>query len=268
MDEGKKESLAEFIQNSANILQQIQSVDTQMQMLYQLTDPYRIAIARSAFLCQFHAMTLQTNEELFMFKMLKKYVPVLAIDLQNQLAFTEHDFQGYLTILKLNFEAAGINYEYYDSEIQQCRQALVQQFNTASVEVKQGMCVMSVLTDYKVASYKTMTYAQKQKLQNDIINQQAYQYQNFSNNSMEDAFRQGYNSLPYIVNSEVKWPEGVNTKADKQAYIRKMRSRMNSNAATVGIMNDMMINTHTTILNIIENFGNTGNYWEVTSNNY
>ncbi len=87
--EGKKESINAFIQDSVYILQEVQNVDTEMQRVYQLTDPYQIAIARSAFLSIFHTMAQQTNEELFMFKMLEKYAPALAIDPQNMLTFTE-----------------------------------------------------------------------------------------------------------------------------------------------------------------------------------
>ncbi len=265
--EGKKASLAEFMENPVSSLQQIQNIDTQMQRIYQLTNPYHIAIARSAFLSQFYAMSQQMQEEPFMFKMMKKYAPVLAIDLQNLLAFTEQDFQGYLTILKLNSQATGINYNYSNSEIQQCRQALIQQFNTANANVRQSMCVMSVLAKYMTAAYNKMSYAQKQKLQNDIMNQQAYQYQyqNNYNTGANDPFMQGYNSAPNIANSEVQWPAGVNTKSQKQAYLRQMRSKMNANSATMGIMNDMMMNTHATMLNTVENFGNTGNYWQVTN---
>ncbi len=37
---------------------------------------------------------------------------------------------------------------------------------------------------------------------------------------------------------------------------------MNSNAASMNIYHDTMMGNHATMLNTIENFGDTGVYWE------
>lgn len=264
--QGRQESIAGFKQNPEYTLQQTEDVDAQMQQVYLITDPYQIALVRSAFLSQFYALAAQLEEDPFMIQLIKKYVPALAFDVENMLTFTEQDFQGYLLMLRLNAEATGIIYEYSEAEIQQLRETLVQQFYYASLADRQSMCVMSVMAEYMYLSYNQMTDEQKAAWQEQMINQQAYQYQNYSN--ADNAFAQGYNQAAANATYDVEWPAGVDTKEEKQAYLQQQRSNMNANAATYGIMNDMMMNNHATMLNTIENFGNTGNYWEVKYNDY
>ncbi|MBN2776110.1 MAG: hypothetical protein JXR36_00615 [Bacteroidales bacterium] len=259
--EGLEETLSNFDKNPSKSIQEVENIDEQMQQVYQLTDPYQIALVRSAFISQLYMIFEQMNEETFFAKVLNKYVPVLIYDQENMLAFTEQDFQGYLTMLQLNSLATGIQYSYSETEIQQFREALVQQFYYASVADRQSMCVMSVMAQYMLASYNQLSDVEKQAWKEQIINQQAYQYQNYYDQN--DPFMQGYNQAAANATLEPEWPAGVNTQAEKQAYLQQYRNGMNANAATYGIMNDMMMNNHATMLNTIENFGNTGNYWEV-----
>ena len=265
--QGLQESISEFKVNPAQSLSEVEEVDLQMQQLYQLTDPVQIALARSALLSQLYAAAQYMNELPLMIKLMNKYTPGLAIDVENMLVFTEPDFQGYLQMLQLNAQATGIIYQYNEIEIQQLRQSLTDQFYSMSLEERQSMCAMSVTAEYLTLAYNKMPESQKSAWQNQMLNQQAYQYQS-QNSSMEDAFQQGYNQAAANATYDVEWPEGVNTKAEKQAYLQQMRSNMNANAASFGIMNDIMTNNHATILNTIENFGNTGNYWEVKYNDY
>ncbi|MBN2729089.1 MAG: hypothetical protein JXR53_07680 [Bacteroidales bacterium] len=263
---GKQESIAGFSVNPVNYLQDVANINNQMQQVYLLTDPSQIALVRSAFLSQFYVLASQMEEYPFIIQMIMKYAPALAIDPENMLTFTEQDFMGYLVMLQLNAQATGIVYDYSDEEILQLREALTQQFYSASLADRQGMCVMGVVAAYMLASYNQMTDVQKAAWQNEMMNQQAYQYQNYSDPN--DPFVQGYNQAAANATYEPEWPAGVDTKEEKQAYLQQQRSNMNANQATFGIMNDMMMNNHATMLNTIENFGNTGNYWEVNYNNY
>jgi len=42
----------------------------------------------------------------------------------------------------------------------------------------------------------------------------------------------------------VEWLAGVETKEQKQAYLREMQANMNANQASLNIMNDLMMNSH------------------------
>ncbi|RLD60260.1 MAG: hypothetical protein DRJ05_05010 [Bacteroidetes bacterium] len=267
--QGLKESIAEFNMAPLQSIQQVEQVDLQMQQLYQLTDPVQIALARSMMLYQLFAASSNMQEIPFMIQLMNKYTPMLAYDSDNMLVFTEPDFQGYLKMAQLNAQATGQNLQYSEEEVQQLRAYLSEQFNFISLEQKQSMCTMAVMAEYSTASYNQMPAEQQTAWQNQMLNQQAYQYQSNQSNSMEDAFQQGYNlQQEQNANYEVEWPAGVNTKAEKQAHLQQMRSNMNSNAASFGIMNDVMMNNHATMMNSIENYGGTGNYWEVKYDDY
>ncbi len=260
--EGLQETAVNFKNNPAGVLQEINKIDAQMRQIYQITDVAQIGRTRSALISQIYggAQNLQGQEQPFIVKLLYKYVPVLAIDPQNMLAFTYKDFEAYIYLMQFNAQMTGQNAQFTPQQITEIRNYLVQQFNYMTLEEKQSLCGMQVQYEYISNVYNKMTPQQKQQWQNQMLNQQAYRYQN--SNSPEDAFAQGYNQAQQNSSYDVQWPAGVNTQAGKQAHLRKMRSNMNSNAASMNIYHDTMMGNHATMLNTIENFGDTGVYWE------
>ena len=161
-----------------------------MQQVYQLTDPTQIGLVRSTMLSQLFAAAQNIDELPLMFQLMNKYTHLLALDVENMLAFTEPDFQGYLKMMNLNAQATDQHFEYTDQELEIMRVNLSKQFNYSSLPEKQSMCVMSVLAEYMTIVYAQMSLENQNAWQNQILNQQAYQYQG---GSMEDAFQQGYN---------------------------------------------------------------------------
>jgi len=149
----------------------------------------------------------------------------------------------------------------------QIQQMLMQQFPMMSLEQKTSLCGMQVLYRYLSNVYAQMTPGQKQQMQNQMIQQQMAQQQMMQQQQQQmsgadAAFAQGYQQAHQQATMEPQWPAGVDTPAEKQAYLQQMRGNMNANAATMGMYNDMMMGTHATMLNTIENFGDTGAYWE------
>ncbi|HEB62115.1 MAG TPA: hypothetical protein ENI82_03085 [Bacteroidetes bacterium] len=260
--EGLREIEKNFKVNPAYTLKEIEQVDAQMQQMYQITDVAMIGRMRSALISQIYAgaQNLQGQELPFLVKLMYKYVPVLAFDPQNMLAFTYRDFEAYIYLMQFNAQMLGQNVQFTQQQIIETQNYLVQQFNYMTVEQKQNLCSMQVQYDYISNVYNQMTLQQRQQWQNQMLNQQAYQYQNY--NSADAAFEQGYNQAQQNNSYDVKWPDGINTKAEKQAYLRQMQNNMNSNSAAMDIYYNTMMETHTTMLNTIENFGDTGVYWE------
>ncbi|RME06136.1 MAG: hypothetical protein D6816_08070, partial [Bacteroidetes bacterium] len=66
----------------------------------------------------------------------------------------------------------------------------------------------------------------------------------------------------------VQWPEGVNTKEEKQAYLRKKQEEMQFSNYYFNTMSNMLTENHATMLNVIENMGGGENYWEVKYNDW
>ncbi len=259
--EGLKEVDKNFKTNPLAILQEIEQVDAQMQQMYQITDVAMIGRMRSALISQIYAgaKNLQGQELPFLVKLMYKYVPVLAFDPQNMLAFTYRDFEGYIYLMQFNAQMLGQNVQFTQQQIIETQNYLVQQFNYMSLEQKQYLCSMQVQYEYISNVYNSLTPQQKQQWQSQIINQQASLYQNYD--SADDAFERGYQQAQQNRSYDVKWPEGVNTKAEKQAYLRQKQNDINTNNATMGIYYDTMMQNSTMWDNIIEDWGDTGNYW-------
>ena len=156
---------------------------------------------------------------------------------------------------------SGQNIQFTQQELLQTQTQLAQQFYYMTLEQKQYLCSMQVQYEYAYKVYNSLTEQQKQQWQNQIMNQQAYKYQNY--NSADAAFEQGYQqAIQNKSYTDVEWPAGVKTKAQKQAYLQQMQSDMNANNASMNIYYDTMMNSHVTMLNTIEEFGDTGTYWE------
>ena len=93
--EGLQETSINFNNNPAGVLQEVNQIDSQMQQIYQITDVSQIGRMRSALISQIYggAQNMQGQRQPFIVRLLYKYVPVLAIDPQNMLAFTYKDFE-------------------------------------------------------------------------------------------------------------------------------------------------------------------------------
>jgi hypothetical protein len=260
-EQGLKESIKAFYIDQYQAISQVESVDKEMQQIYNCTDPMKIALLRSAMLYQIYEVNFNLPERPFMLKLMEKYVPVLAMDNNDLLVFTEQDFQAYLTILELNVKTIGNTPQFSKVEISQLRTMLTELFKNSSLAQKQNLASMSVIANYITESYRQMTSDQKNKWHEQLANQQYAQYQN---NAMQGTFQKAYElqEEKQIANN-TNWSVNTDTEAKKQIYLQKMRSQMNPNSASWDIMNNTMMNTHATMLNTIENFGGTANYWEV-----
>jgi len=230
-----------FSQNPSGVIQDLNNIDTQMQQMYRITDIAQIGRMRSALIYQIFSGTQHLQEKPFIVQLMMKYVPLLAFDAQNMLAFTAGDCQAYIQLMQLNAQMAGQNAQLTSQQINEIQQSLVQQFPTLTLEQKTSLCGMQVLYQYLSKAYAQMTPEQKQQMQSQMMQQQMPQQQ---------------------VANDMQWPQGVQTTAEKQAALQQMRQNMNANNAAMGMYYDSMMGNHATMLNTIENFGDTGVYWE------
>jgi hypothetical protein len=269
--EGLQKTLEAFQLTPQGIVDEANSIDTQMNQFYQINDIMIIAKMRSALISQLYAgaQNLTPEQQPFIIKMLYKYVPVLAFDTQNMLAFTYRDFEGMIYLMQFNAMMAGQNLQFTQEELLQTQTNLAQQFYYMSLEQKQNLCSMQVQYEYIYKLYNSLTEAQKQQWQNQILNQQAYQYQNYANNNADAAFQRGYEQQQQDnKNWNTQWPDWVKTKADKQAYLQQMQTDMNANNSTMNMYYDSMMQTDTMWKNVIEDWGDTGKYWEYNGVEY
>jgi len=248
----KQESLKNFEQNPQAIINEVNNIDQQMQQLYQLTDIYQIANVRSALISQIYINSRQQPQnQSFIVQVLNKYVPLLAIDTQNLLAFTYKDFEGYVLMMQFNAGLLGENLQLSQEQLLQIKNTLTQQFYSMSLEQKRSLCSMQLLYEYMSKAYQQMTPQQKQQLQAQMLNQYYASYNQQQNQTTQNQAN----------NYSVKWPAGVTTKAQKQAYIRKRQREYSGNQAAMNTYYNSMMSNHATMLNVFSNY-DSNTYWQ------
>ena len=267
IQQGLQESITGFQANPQQTIEETEQVDAQMQMLYQLNDPIQIGLARSAIICQLYAAFQQTTEQPMLRQLMDKYTSVLAYDPPNLLAFTEQDFQAYLELIIFNYRFYGQEVYFDEPTTNQYRQYFVNQFLQGTVDTRKSLCVMSELGPYIIASYQNLNEQQQQNVQ------ASFYQQNISQQStpQDEYTRDEYGNIDYTnpENIEKMWPPGVNTKEEKQAYLAKRAGEIQSWNTGINIMSNMNLETHTTMLNVINNMGGgDGSYWEVKYNDW
>lgn len=256
-----QEIIKDFNSNPQGLLDQIKSFDTTMAQFYQMQDISIIAKLRSAMISQIAAsgQNMPANQQPFIIKLLNKYVPVLANDTQNMLAFTYRDFEGLVYLMQFNAQMSGQNVQFTQQQLSELQNNLVQQFYYMTLEQKQSLCSMQVIYQYTYKIYNNLTPEQKQQWQNAMMNVQYAGYQNNTATNYNQSYASNtQNNSTY----KVQWPAGITTKAQKQAYLRKMRSRMSANSSAMNTYYNSMMGNHAVMLNTIENFGDTGTYWK------
>lgn len=248
MQAGREESLGEFRKDPATTVQQTDYIDQQMQQVYALTDPVQIALVRSAFLAQFQNMFNQTTEQPVMRQLIDRYCPVLAFDPYNNVAFTKKDFDGMVNLMK--FQAGLNNQPFYldDATYQQWMEYFTQQFLNGTLETRQSMAVMGVVSEYLTSYYAMLNENQQQQFRQQML----------------ASANQGTHQNAY----DVSWPAGVDTPEEQQAYLLQKQQEMQSNQQFYNWYSNMLTEQHATMLNVIENMGDGDRYWEVKYNDW
>ncbi|RMG84560.1 MAG: hypothetical protein D6714_07645 [Bacteroidetes bacterium] len=266
IQEGLEESIVSFQQSPQQIIQETEMLDQQMQMVYQLTDPTQIALVRSSIICQLYVTFANSPEQPVLRRLMEKYTPVLAYDPANMLAFTEQDFQAFLDYTAFMYQLYGQPFSIDEATANQYREYFIQQFLQGTVEVRQSLCVMSEVGPYIQAVWQNLPEAQKQTLIASLYQSQQPAQQNTNDEFTRDA----YGNIDYTnpENIDKMWPEGVDTPEEKQAYLMKRQREINSFNASMNIWNEMSLQNHATMLNVINNLGGSDDYWEVKYRNW
>ncbi|MCB9081850.1 MAG: hypothetical protein H6555_09090 [Lewinellaceae bacterium] len=210
---GLQEALQSFRHDPQGTLAELNQVDQQMQQVYMLTDVPTIGLVRSALLAQLYTAFQGTPNPPILVTLMEKYTPLLALDLQNNLALTRQDAEGFYDFLilvgKLNNPSLTVN----PQEREQVVQWLGNSFATLSLEEKQWLCIMGVFNAYVQELVAELGPSQKQQL-------------------AQAAYPQATPSPPQGDGEYYKW------------------------------ISEMMAQNHLSMLNVLENMGDDGGYWE------
>jgi hypothetical protein len=235
------QSIVEFNRNPSYFIQEINSLSQSLQTLRSFTEPVRIGLARQQLFAALYQATYQMQEKdkPLMIQVINRYIKVLAHDPANGLVLTDKDAEGMTKYLAFNSELMGQKIALSDQLVKSVALEMARNFFTMPLEQKQLLCSASLVWQLLEANWNQLSSAQKQQYKSSF---QAQIAQNFNPSSYT------YSSPPAT--------GGKKTTADA---MREYRSRQHM----MQMMNEMNMNTHALSLNIIENIGGTGNYWNV-----
>ncbi|MCP4149710.1 MAG: hypothetical protein GY757_18330 [bacterium] len=239
----KNKLLQEFNQYPAEVVKQLQSIGQSMQLVRQATDPLRIGLTRQELFSAFYQATAQYKEtdKPLMIQVINRYVKVLAYDPTNKLVLTDRDAAGMVNYMTFNAGLMGANVQRTAAYKQSVVAEMIKNFPAMPLESKRMLCSASLMWQLMESNWNRLTPQQKQQYKNSLTAQMNQTYQT----------PQAYNN------------SGTSTPPNTKESISEQWRKFNANQNLYTMMNNMNLQSHATSLNIIENMGGTGNYWEV-----
>ena len=230
-------SVDDFRQHPAAFLEQLRQIATSVQQVRALRTPAEVALARQAIFASLYAavepMEPATRPPLM--QVVLRHVEVRAFDRQTQLLCTSRDLAGAVALVEFEAMLSGQPLELTPSQRAEVEAELVAAFATGGVEVQQRLCVAGPVWAMTQANWSRFDEAQR------------------------EALRARFKAEPPLVPVVVPEPAPPAEAAPETTT----PSAGPMNAETFRIMSEMSLQNHATMLNIIENIGGTGNYWEV-----
>lgn len=206
------------------------------------TNPAEVGLARQAiFGTLYGALMAQPGAEVPpLMRVILRSIEVLAFDPQHLLVLTDRDVKALVEHAAFLRMLSGEAPDEAVPTVESVTAELVAAFPTMGLEPKQLVCSAALWWRVMDANWRGFDSTQREALET--------QYR-------EELARQRAEA------EAAEAAEPVATEVAATATATSSGSPMN--AATWNIMMDMSLQSHATALNIIENIGGTGNYWEV-----
>ena len=230
-------SRRDFPVDPAGFLAQVQEVRRAIEPILATADPLRIAELQQALLAEIHlsSRSIPAESRPEIVRLMDENVRVLSIDAENRLVLTGRAADAFLALGDLEGRVAGRTPLSSCVDRAEVERSLAERFEGGAIEEKRGLCSLPVA--WKVIEYNwtRLGEAERARLAANL---------GFETAREPDAAA----------------PPGVDAaKGDLLQRQADLRSRQQM----FDMMNRMSLQQHVTSLNIIENMGGVGNYWEV-----
>jgi hypothetical protein len=235
------DTLKEFKTNPTALLKDVAETHQAMQQAYQLNNPIQIGLVRQVLIAELHKATRQMTEaeKPALIKIINRHAPVLAFDQANNLAFTLNDFEGLLNYIRFMNDLQNQPVTITEAQKQQFKQEIIDKFASLPLEQKQVLCVTNLLYQVIEYNWKRLSHEQQQAYKQQLIAQ---------------------NVPPVPATPQVNEPP-VDTNDPAALYAYQLKMQQETEYWTM--MSNISLQSHVTSMNIIENIGGTGNYWEI-----
>ncbi len=234
----RTELTAQFNANPAGVLQEAEGFKASMAQLYGITDPMAIGAARQMIFAGLYQGThhLPENEQPVLMQIINNYVQILAFDPATNLVLLDKEVEAAIQYMEFASNLNGAPLQWSAHDKQQFQQQAAANFTQLTLQEKQFLCSASLLWELVANNWNQISTVEQQQWQNNYQSQAVAPNYDYSGSANQ-------------------------TIADKQAEMR-------TNQMYFDIMNDMSLQNHATMLNVIEGMGGSDNYWEVTNSPY
>ena len=249
----RSQAIGEFNKNPQAFFTELNQFYSFMSQLYRQTDPLQIANGRMYFISQFYKLTKSTSAKNLpsLIKISNRYVKVLHYNPQTQIALTNKDITAVLEYADFSRQLNGYPSLSY-AEKRNFKTYLPNYYSQLSAQQQAVFVIMPIVWKQMQWQWQRLTPQQKQQAiaQHRAKNMQQYRRptQNNSAGTYQNRRTQRSNSKSSSL-------------YQKQLDLQRKQDMFN-------IMQNMNQNSHMTSLNIIENMGNSGDYWTMQSQNY
>ncbi len=239
----------EFKQAPATFLSEIKKLEDSMAKLHQLTKPEQIAYARLQLTSAMWAgmKNIPLSKRPLLARIIFSHVKVLAFDEKNKLVLTDRDLNAMAEYLlfchQLYCEMMYQKIPVSQAQVNKFKNDSVRYFAQIPLERKQFMCSATVAWTMLKANYHRLDSFQQGSIKGSI----AARFPD----SVLPPRKPNYNSASRY------------TPSGRKKSLAEMQREFQAKQNCFTIMNNMSLQNHATMLNTIENFGGTGNYWEV-----
>ncbi|MEW5733624.1 MAG: hypothetical protein AB1921_02155 [Thermodesulfobacteriota bacterium] len=243
----REQAASAFTKNPDEFAKEVRMIDGSMQKAYALTDPVQIGLVRQALMAGLFRERMG-NQELDrspIMRIIDQYCPVLAHDPATGLVLTRNDLAGILDYVEFVQGLGQPGFALDPGTRDTLAREIVGGFPSFSPEQKKAYVTAGLASEWLKKSWRAMNEEQKKRF--------------------AAGFTQGGQSAPAPGAAPGDpFSQGVaQGRRMGQEIGRQAGSLQGGCPRCLTIMADMNTQSHATALNIIENIGGTGNYWEV-----
>lgn len=271
VDEIRKSNITDFNQNSQAIKHDVAQTETTMRQIYASNSAEVVANFREQFvaaLFQSSGRTDQLAESTFV-KIYNRHVQILQYDPVTHLSLSNQDIEAYIKYLQFQNMLMGQSYVVSPQEAEMLQMQLVNRFTTLPFQQKQSLAYASFIWEVVERQWSNLTKEQQQQYIEQLQGQMNIQNVSVSPQDIEasmqtqEDFEKDIQAMVEKSKAEAK-SRGMSI----EEYINYKQQEINANNNLYTMMQNTMTENHATMLNVINNMGDGGDYYYVDYNNH
>lgn len=249
----------QFKMNPASLMNEVQQVKQLLPSIIQMTDITQIANYRNNVITTLHLNFLNQPNRPILLQLIDVFNPVFVYDAIANICLTKRDIEAIIELGQFGNELAGLERQTVtENDRQQVTQAMEAQIYKMSIEEKQQLLILADYIPLMKQTYANMPATQQTAFKQSVLQSMAAAQTETQNGNN----CQGCSDRMKVLNA--KQANGTLTQQDLAEMQREMQAQQNMFTT----MNNMNLESHATMLNVINNLGNGDTYYKVEYNNW